>query len=101
MTTLHASPPVVLDESAHAFISTFMAHVASFAGCGEDRRSTVAGIELLLLAAMAQGGGSAPREWRALYRAIDELIDESFCARETRSAYAYLHVFLEENVDLA
>ncbi len=101
MTTLQAFPPVVLDDNAHDFISTFMRHVATLTGYGTNRLATIAAIKTLLLAAMAHGDAAASTAWSALYRAIDELVDASTDAHDARIAHAYLRAFVQENGDLA
>lgn len=101
MTTLQAAPWVAPDESAVGFISTFMSHVATLTDYDQHRLTTTAGIKTLLLAAMDHGEGDATNEWRALYRAVDHLIDASRYAHDTRTAYAYFSAFILENRDLA
>jgi hypothetical protein len=101
MTTLHGTPPVALDECAHEFIATFMTHVATLTGYGVNRLTTIAGIKTLLLAAMAHEADDAAIAWSALYRAIDDLVDASIDAHDTRFARSYLRAFMLENGDLA
>jgi len=101
MTTLQAAPRVALDEAATGFISTFMTHVATLTDYDQHRLTTTAGIKTLLLAAMERGDGDASSQWRALYRAVDALVDASTFAHDTRTAYAYFQAFIRENRDLA
>jgi hypothetical protein len=101
MTALHAAPRVALDEAATGFISTFMSHVATLTDYDQHRLTTTAGIKALLLAAMEHGDDDASSAWRALYRAVDHLIDASIYAHDTRIAYEYFRAFIRENGDLA
>jgi len=101
MTTLQAPPSNALDETAHTFIATFMAHVATVSGYGKNRLTTIAGIKTLLLAALEGGEGASSAAWRTFYRAIDDLVDASIYAHDTRIAYTYLRTFVQENADLA
>jgi hypothetical protein len=98
MTTAQALPAVALDETANGFISTFMAHVATLAGYGKNRLTTIATIKTLLLAALKRGDAT---DWRTLYHAVDELVDGAIYAHDTKFAYTYLCSFIQENVDLA
>jgi len=100
MTAMYA-PRVALDETAITFISTFMAHVATLTDRHKTRIVTTARIEALLLATFECGDGDSSSEWRALYRAITDLVDRSIYAYEGRAAYAYFRQFIRENHDLA
>jgi hypothetical protein len=101
MIALHAAPRIAPDEAATGFISTFMTHVATLTEYDPHRLTTTARIRTLLLAAIEHGDGDASREWRALYRAVDELVDASTYAHDTRTAYTYFRAFIQENGDLA
>jgi hypothetical protein len=101
MATLQAAPAGGLDETEYGFISTFMTHVSTLTGYGKTRLTTIARIKTLLLAAMSGDQGSTSPAWRALYRAIDDLLEGAFYAHDTRTAYAYLRAFIQENGDLA
>jgi hypothetical protein len=101
MTTLETTPRVALDETATAFISAFMTHVTTLADYDKTRIATIAAIKTLLLAAMERGDGDSSSEWRALYRAIADLVDTSIYAYDTRAAYTYFRAFVRENGDLA
>jgi hypothetical protein len=101
MTTLETTPRVALDETATAFISAFMMHVTTLADYDTTRVTTIAGIKNLLFDAMERGDGESSSEWRALYRAIANLVDTSIYAYDTRAAYTYFRDFVRENRDLA
>jgi hypothetical protein len=99
MITLTAAPAAALDESAHDFIATFMAHVATAAGYHENRPAIIARVNVLLLAALAAGDG-ASSAWNLLHRAITEIVPKNDAQRNTSRAHAYLQSFIKENEDL-
>jgi hypothetical protein len=100
MTLLHEPPSAALDESAHEFISTFMSHVATVVGYGENRLVTLACVKSLLLAALTSPDAALTEPWRAVYRAITEILAANG-ASSRFSARLYLEAFLDDNGDLA
>ncbi len=100
MMVLEAHRAAALDESAHQFIATFMAHVTTVAGYDENRLATIARVKVLLLAALAAGDAAASA-WYLLHRTIAELIPENAAVRNSHGAFAYLQSFIRENGDLA
>ncbi len=101
MTTLDAPRSVVLDESAHQFIATFMTNVATVSGYGTNRIVTIARIKTLLLAAIGTGEVAPSTAWSMLHHAVADLIAAPDAPHETHGARDYLGTFLEENGDLA
>jgi hypothetical protein len=99
MITLEAPYAPALDESAHAFIATFIGHVTTIVGNDRSRMSTIARVNVLLLAAL--GGGAAVGAWSMLHRAIVEIVPDNNVAGNARRAYDYLQSFIRENGDLA
>jgi len=89
-----------LDESAHAFIATFVGHVITIVGDDRSRMATIARVNVLLLAALGGGDGVAGA-WTMLHRTIVEIVPENNVAGNTRRAYDYLQQFIRENGDLA
>jgi hypothetical protein len=100
MTTL-LNPPVALDESAHAFISMFMRHVASAVAYGENRIVTIGHVKTLLLAALSNDDGPPSNAWSELYRTIVEIVAANEAPSAARNSRAYLQSFIQENGDLA
>jgi hypothetical protein len=61
----------------------------------------MARVEALLNSAIANGEDTSSDAWRALYRAIAELVAAPDDAPGLRRAHVYLRSFLHENADLA
>ncbi len=101
MTALPAPPFTVLDESAQTFIASFMSNVVTVAGDGRERIPTIARVETLLLTAVANGEGASSHAWRALHRAITELVMTPEPPIDRSDAHVYLRSFVRENGDLA
>ncbi len=99
MMTLEADRATVLDESAHAFMATFIAHVSEITGEEVSRLAIIARVKVLLLAALAGGDGAASA-WNMLHRTVVAIVAQSNAARNTDVARAYLRSFITENQDL-
>ena len=89
-----------LDESAHAFITTFIGHVTTIVHDERSRMATIARVNVLLLAAL-RGGDGAAGAWSMLHRTIVEIVPDNNVAGNARCAYDYLQSFIRENGDLA
>jgi len=89
----------VLDANAHAFVTSFMADVASVAGYGADRIWTIARIKEFLLEALARGD-AGDRSWAKLYRSVADLLQNAADPPHDPGAVASLRSFLRENDDL-
>ena len=98
--TILQTRPAALDESAQTFIATFIPHVASVVGYGENRIVTISRVKTLLLDALSHADGASSDAWRALYQTIAEIVAAKH-AHSARGSRIYLKSFLRENGDLA